>query len=123
MSDSHVGKAFGWTVEALVKFPNPKIAEATVREMKEKCLIMGDRPVAVSFASATDQISKSSRFPGHILLKDHKNAVATSHGAQGNTIEFTYGLQWRVLQEQQDVQWRKIALEQMQEMRGSREKK
>jgi hypothetical protein len=36
--------------------------------------------------------------------------VATSHGAQGNTIEFTYGLQWRVLQEQQDVQWRKIAL-------------
>ncbi len=36
--------------------------------------------------------------------------MATSHGAQGNTIEFTYGLQWRVLQEQQDVQWRKIAL-------------
>jgi hypothetical protein len=102
-------------LEALVKFPNPKIAETTFREMKEKCLIMGDRPVAVSLASATDQLSKSGRFPGHILLKvkayeDHKNAVATSHGAQGNTIEFTYGLQWRVLQEQQDVQWRKIAL-------------
>ncbi|CAM6063754.1 unnamed protein product [Sphagnum tenellum] len=116
------------SLEALVKFPNAKIAETTVREMKEKCLIMGDRPVAVSFALATDEFSKSSRFPGHILLKakaleDHKNAVATSHGAQGNTIEFTCGLQWRVLQEQQDVQWRKIALEQMQEMRGSREKK
>ncbi len=55
MSDSHVGKAFGWTVEALVKFPNPKIAETTVREMREKCLIMGDRymsllPVLILFA-------------------------------------------------------------------------
>jgi hypothetical protein len=30
-------------MEALVKFPNPKIAESTVREMQEKCLIMGDR--------------------------------------------------------------------------------
>ncbi len=43
MSDSHVGKAFGWTVEALVKFPNPNIVETTVQEMNEKCLIMGDR--------------------------------------------------------------------------------
>jgi hypothetical protein len=55
LGDSHVGKAFGWTVEALVKFPSAKIAETTVREMKEKCLIMGDRymsllPVLILFA-------------------------------------------------------------------------
>jgi hypothetical protein len=42
-------------VEALVKFPNPKIAETTIREMQEKCLIMGDKymsllPVLILFA-------------------------------------------------------------------------
>ncbi len=47
-SDSHVDKAFGWTVEAFVKFPNPKIAETTVREMKEKCLIMGGSKFSIS---------------------------------------------------------------------------
>jgi hypothetical protein len=55
LSDSHVGKPFGWTMEALVKFPNPKIAETTVREMQEKCLIMGDMymsllPMLILFA-------------------------------------------------------------------------
>lgn len=34
-----------------------------------------------------------------------RDAVATSHGAQGNTIEFSYGVPWRVLQEHQDSQW------------------
>lgn len=34
-----------------------------------------------------------------------RNAVATSHGAQGNTIEFSYGVPWRVLQEHHDTQW------------------
>jgi hypothetical protein len=55
LSDSHVRKPFGWEVEALVKFHNPKIAETTVREMQEKCLIMGDKymnllPVLILFA-------------------------------------------------------------------------
>jgi len=34
-------------MEALVKFPNPKIAETTVLEMQEKCLIMGDRYISL----------------------------------------------------------------------------
>ena len=41
-------------------------------------------------------------------IEDYRNAVATSHLAQGNTIEFAYGLPWRVLDEQHDDQWKML---------------
>jgi len=37
-----------------------------------------------------------------------RNVVATSHLAQGNTIEFAFGLPWRVLDEQHEEQWRML---------------
>lgn len=35
-----------------------------------------------------------------------RDALATSHFAQGNTIEFDYGLPWKVQAEQHDEQWK-----------------
>ncbi len=89
LSDSHVGKAFGWTVEALVKFPNPKIAETTVREMKEKCLIMGDRyvsllPVLILFA-----ILNCSHYFNHIVISESVNSGLLNH------IVIDYTGQWQ----------------------------
>jgi len=40
-----------------------------------------------------------------ILNLLQRDAVATSHLAQGNTIEFDYGLSWRVLDDQHREQW------------------
>lgn len=43
-----------------------------------------------------------------ILNLLQRDAVATSHLAQGNTIEFDYGLPWRVLDDQHEEQWRML---------------
>lgn len=75
------------------------------------------RLVTTSFFRYQDFKPKSSTPFGHIELpkggrdynnEDYRDAVATSHLAQGNTIEFDYGLPWRVLDDQHEEQWRML---------------
>jgi hypothetical protein len=71
---------------------------------------------AFSFSHDEFKGSQILKYPGHLEFSqvrdhhvdDYKNAVATSHLAQGNTIEFAFGLPWRVLDEQHEDQWRML---------------
>jgi len=94
---------------ALLKLQFRKHAEKVLNQVEENCLLLGDRVVTVSLYDLT-QLTKPLKFYGHLDIHqkaqdEYRNAVATSHGAQGNTIEFSYGVPWRVLQEHHDTQW------------------
>ena len=71
--------------------------------------------IATSFSYDEFKGPQILKCPGHLELtqaRDHniddKSTLATSHFAQGNTIEFAYGLLWRVLDEQNEVQWQML---------------
>ncbi|KAH9328349.1 hypothetical protein KI387_000457, partial [Taxus chinensis] len=62
--------------------------------------------------------TKSTKFSGHLLVETHNlqmqqrfqtrdmiKAVATSHCAQPNTIEYLMATQWTLLQEKSDRWW------------------
>ncbi|KAL6495768.1 hypothetical protein OROGR_030331 [Orobanche gracilis] len=66
----------------------------------------------------------SGGFVGHLTVnramhwrqrEEMRNAVATSHFSQSNTIEYTLALQWRLLQEKSELWWTALHEEQNKE--------
>ncbi|KAL8546980.1 hypothetical protein ACS0TY_006627 [Phlomoides rotata] len=107
--------------QALVIFKTNEAADKVISELTHRCLVLGDGRPIVGRRRILKKFSPSGKFPGHLsidktrLLKrndEMKNAVATSHHAQGNTIEFEMAMEWRLLQEQSDLWWRDLREEQ-----------
>ncbi|XP_020578836.1 protein ANTI-SILENCING 1-like isoform X2 [Phalaenopsis equestris] len=101
-----------------VTFQNPHYGQAyvicntrneainAVQEIDEKCLILSDgRPVCAKLGMI-ELPPKAAKFPGHLKVEkgrlqptriEHKQAVATSHCSQPNTIEYELALDWLFL--------------------------
>ncbi|CAM6099474.1 unnamed protein product [Calypogeia fissa] len=100
--------------KALVLFRTQNAAEETLLKFTENLLIWSkdERPVLASLADANVAVSNGihgffnaelSRRGVLTSAEDKKNAVATSHCSQPNTIEYEMGVQWRVLQDRHAV--------------------
>ncbi|KAJ7517544.1 hypothetical protein O6H91_21G028600 [Diphasiastrum complanatum] len=103
--------------QALLVFRDKGQGDVALRLLQESCVVLADdgRPL---LATEVEQRvpGKSTKFIGHINLDKFKsgrslesegmrNAVATSHCSQPNTIEYEMAIQWRVIDEQKQMQW------------------
>jgi hypothetical protein len=106
------------TTMALLKLPSTKKAQDVIHEMESNYVLVANRLVTATLFNYLEfKAPQLSKYHGHLefpkegrdyIIDDYRNVVATSHLAQGNTIEFAFGLPWRVLDEQHEEQWRML---------------
>ncbi|CAN8252293.1 unnamed protein product [Cochlearia groenlandica] len=108
--------------EALVIFETMDAANRAVRRLDEGCLLLSDGRVLV--ATKIDKVNPPVmppfQFNGHIKPRTQKrqgtkNAVATSHCSQRNTIEFDMSMEWCLLLDRYDLTRKKIIERQLEE--------
>uniref|UniRef100_A0A7N2LPS8 BAH domain-containing protein n=1 Tax=Quercus lobata TaxID=97700 RepID=A0A7N2LPS8_QUELO len=121
-SHPHYGKA-------LVIFKSNDAAEDAISKLQSGCLILEDGRPVVGCKGTLIQQGEPAKFFGHLVLdvnkrqrqRDEKrNAVATSHSSQPNTIEYDFAMEWRHLQEWTDICWRLLFEAQAKEMQELR---
>ncbi|PKU75186.1 protein ANTI-SILENCING 1 isoform X2 [Dendrobium catenatum] len=103
--------------------------EATnaVQEIDEKCLILSDgRPLCAKLGMI-ELPQKAAKFPGHLKVEkgrlqpvriEHKQAVATSHCSQPNTIEYELAMEWLLLFEKYQRSKEKLLKKQHRQFRA-----
>ncbi|KAL0926327.1 hypothetical protein M5K25_002545 [Dendrobium thyrsiflorum] len=102
-------------------------ANNAVQEMDEKCLILSDgRPVCAKLGMI-ELPPKAAKFPGHLKVEkgrlqpvriEHKQAVATSHCSQPNTIEYELAMEWLLLFEKYQRSKEKLFKRQRRQLRA-----
>ncbi|CAN8299260.1 unnamed protein product [Cochlearia groenlandica] len=88
------------TCQALVIFNSREAAERAVRRLDEGCLLLSNGWPLVAVFPEINPPGKPSSFHGHIKLqktqmrRETRDAVATSHCSQPNTLEFEMAMEW-----------------------------
>ncbi|XP_010519917.1 PREDICTED: protein ANTI-SILENCING 1 [Tarenaya hassleriana] len=111
--------------EALLIFKRREIAEKVVQRLKDGCLMLSNgRPLVATFAKLAPP-GKPSSFFGHFKVKtqmqrDMRDAVATSHCSQPNTVEYDMAMEWCLHQSRYDAAWEKLLKQQREEIKKLR---
>ncbi|KAI4380184.1 hypothetical protein MLD38_006403 [Melastoma candidum] len=117
----HSGKAF-------VIFKRREAAEKVVRKLDTGCLLLPNgRPLISTFGNPCFG-KKQLTFAGHLSINDPRlrlnyetrEAVATSHCSQPNTLEYDLAMEWCLLQQRSKLAWQKFVKRQEQELRQLR---
>ncbi|CAA7025920.1 unnamed protein product [Microthlaspi erraticum] len=100
--------------EALVIFKTADAAKRVIKRLDEGCLLLSNgRTLVATSAKVNPPEMPRFRFPGHIkpriqIRREMRNAVATSHCAQRNTIEFDMGMEWRLHRDRFELACKRI---------------
>ncbi|KAI4377615.1 hypothetical protein MLD38_015213 [Melastoma candidum] len=117
----HSGKAF-------VIFKRRETAEEVVRKLDTGCLLLPNgRPLISTFGNPCFG-KKQLTFAGHLSINDPRlrlnhetrEAVATSHCSQPNTLEYDLAMEWRLLQQRSKLAWKMLVKRQERELRQLR---
>lgn len=111
--------------QALVIFRTKEAADGVCCKLTTSCLVLGDGRPIVCRRRLPRKVGVGSKFVGYLSIdrtrshrqrEDIRNAVATSHFSQGNTVEFEMAIQWRALQEKSHRWWTTLHEEQGKEI-------
>ncbi|KAJ1396382.1 RNA-binding domain superfamily [Sesbania bispinosa] len=109
-SSPHSGQAF-------VIFKRKEAAELVVRKLDEGCFLMSNGRPLVGSSRPPCFPEKKPMFYGHhvvdqqrmhMMQREMKDAVSTSHCSQPNNIEYDMAIEWCLLQERADKTWRRL---------------
>ncbi|KAG6591654.1 Protein ANTI-SILENCING 1, partial [Cucurbita argyrosperma subsp. sororia] len=109
ISMPHIGQAH-------VVFKTKEAAEKVVRKLDEGCLLLANGRALVGSFAIPQLPSKKQIFFGHhsidklrhLMQREMKEAVSTSHCSQPNTVEYDMAMEWCLLQERSERACRKL---------------
>ncbi|KAG7024535.1 Protein ANTI-SILENCING 1, partial [Cucurbita argyrosperma subsp. argyrosperma] len=118
ISMPHIGQAH-------VVFKTKEAAEKVVRKLDEGCLLLANGRALVGSFAIPQLPSKKQFFFGHhsidklrhLMQREMKEAVSTSHCSQPNTVEYDMAMEWCLLQERSERACRKLFKQQEEELR------
>ncbi|XP_022982080.1 protein ANTI-SILENCING 1-like isoform X1 [Cucurbita maxima] len=119
----HIGQAY-------IVFKTKEAAEKVVRKLDEGCLLLANgNALFGSFATPHLQLKKQTYFGHHsidklrhLMQREMKEAVSTSHCSQPNTVEYDMAMEWCLLQERSQLTWKKLFKQQEEELRKFKSK-
>ncbi|XP_042028973.1 protein ANTI-SILENCING 1-like [Salvia splendens] len=100
--------------QALVMFKTKEAADKVMSELLNGCLVLGDGRPIIGRRRFIRKVAAAERFVGHLSVdrgraykqrKETRDAVATSHFSQNNTVEFEMAILWRELDEKSRRWW------------------
>ncbi|KAL8537173.1 hypothetical protein ACS0TY_012380 [Phlomoides rotata] len=123
ISNPHSGQAY-------VVFGSRDAANRVLQKLDDGCLMLPNQRPLVGCLGFLPKLSVKQRpFFGHLSIdkarhlmhRETKDAVATSHYSQNNTIEYEMAMDWCVLQSRSDKWWRLLHQQQRRELAKLRE--
>ncbi|XP_020964090.1 protein ANTI-SILENCING 1 isoform X2 [Arachis ipaensis] len=116
---------------ALVIFKTEDAAQYAMSELNRRCLVLEDGRVVRARKGTITEPNKQRKFHGHLtidripperLRPEMRNAVSTSHCAQGNTIEYEMASDWLLQYKKYDVSWEALSKKQRKEIEDVKNK-